>query len=113
MLGNPSKYILEVGWDNPVSGVRERWYLDSAETYNFCGRYINDSRNYGFTHNVRFGWNCSSTVHPHCGKFYTYVYATMDIPAGVELFVNYGEKYWEGCPFIPMSVVERLMPEIM
>lgn len=37
----------------------------------------------------------------------------MDIPAGVELFVNYGEKYWEGCPFIPMSVVERLMPEIM
>ena len=112
VTGNESKYILQLQWYNSGEGRPEVWYLDSSGLDNFCGRYINDARHTPFDYNVRYGKKCSTYRHPKCDKFFTNVYALMDIPSGVELFVDYGDAYWDRCPYIPMTEVERLVPDI-
>ena len=40
---NQSDFIVEGVWENPITGVKERWYLDAADPHNTSGRWINDA----------------------------------------------------------------------
>ena len=93
-LANLSKYIVECLWNNPDTDVDEKWYLDSVKVENRCGRYINDARHTGYDWNVKFGDYMSDQVDIS-GNYFIEVRALVDIPKGVELFVDYGNEFWE------------------
>jgi hypothetical protein len=87
--GNLSKYLLEC-YDEKTGAV---WYLDAISLKNYCARYINDARGTDYDWNVAF--HDYMRYDAYTGRQVVCVYALHDIPAGVELFVDYGNKYWE------------------
>jgi len=66
--------------------------LDGGHTDNFPGRLINHkapSRT-----NVKWG----ETITEMEGRYTLPIYATKNIRAGSELYINYGTEYWKGKP---------------
>ena len=78
---NPnSDYVLKVG---------DGRYLDSKDTSNYVGRYINDGRG---NNNVRF--TKGSKIFTKNNRKVIPIYSTKVIKPNTELKLNYGRTYW-------------------
>lgn len=68
--------------------VNENHIIDSGRHIKALARYINDAKGLqkikGLNNNAEFV----------CAGLKVFVEATRDIPAGTEIFVNYGKDYW-------------------
>ena len=84
--GSESDYLLQIH-----SGL----FLDAAATDNRAGRWINDGPHSGFTANARFASAYNTNPDNVQGRRWIKVFATRDIPAGTEVYVDYGTKYWD------------------
>ena len=79
---NPdSDYVLKVG---------DGRYLDSKDTSNYVGRYINDGR--GRSNNVRF--TKGTRIYTKNDRKIVPIYTTKVIKPNTELKLNYGRTYW-------------------
>lgn len=79
-----------------VGGERSSYFIGvgdkTLDVYNSkCfARYANDAEGFG---KIR-GKSNNSTIYSSSNSKYAYICATRDIKAGEEIFVNYGEDYW-------------------
>lgn len=89
----------------------KHWFLDSTDRKNYCGRYINDARYTGYDWNVGFSDYISQDVDPISQNYWIEVFALCDLPRGVELFVDYGDAYWNAIQdqMVPLEVYEKLI----
>ena len=97
---NRSDYILAVLWEHPFTftGEKQVWYLDSTHKDNAAGRYANDVHNTKHETDGPNAYYTDSPLLPHPlakDKCYVYMRALRDIKKGEEIFVSYGEKYWD------------------
>ena len=79
-----SKYVLKVG---------ERRYMDSKDTDNFVGRYINASRGTGRPPNVRF--TKGRKIYDKNDRKVVPIYTKQKIKPNTELLLNYGRNYFD------------------
>lgn len=84
-----SRYWGEVNGDNPDSSylldLEDGRYVDAKMATDCPARYANDARD-DFANNAEFILT---------GSVYAYIFSTRDISKGEEIFVSYGEEYWE------------------
>ena len=66
------------------------------QTKNTKGHYINDARNSKYSTNARFAADYSTNTCSKTGFKWVRIFATKDIKAGQEIFLDYGEDFWEG-----------------
>jgi hypothetical protein len=69
-----------------IQNNNELVYINSIDKYSSFGRYINDGRSKEIN-NARMVWNHETNT--------AFVFSTRVIKKGEEIFVSYGEKYWE------------------
>jgi hypothetical protein len=72
----------------------QKYVLDSGSTANYPGRLINNHRNPARI-NVRFSESPKKPPQLH-HRYVHRIFATKPIRAGEELFIDYGDEYWEG-----------------
>jgi len=75
--------------------VHNNLFLDAADPKHFEGRYINDARGSKFKTNARFASNYATNKCSTTGHTWVRIYATRRIEAGEEIFIDYGEGFWE------------------
>jgi hypothetical protein len=92
---NKSEFILDVIWVDPKTRLKQTWYLDSFDNNNSAGRWGNDAHNTQYGNNAEFT-NGPLLKHPLIeDKLYVFIRATRDIIRGEEIFIPYGDAYWE------------------
>lgn len=67
-------------------------FLDSEPLDNYPGRYINDAQNTPFKNNV--DWSGSARPMFKYNRQCVNIYTKCEIQPGEELFISYGEAYW-------------------
>lgn len=75
--------------------VHKNLYLDAADQRHFEGRYINDARNSRHKINARFAANYRTNTCSTTGFVWVRIYATRAIKAGEEIFLDYGDAFWD------------------
>jgi len=84
-----SRYLVD--FSNPHSPGCDKVWADALLEGNET-RYINDNKNTGFACNVTFRKMFLN------GYMRVYVQAILDIEKGEEIFVDYGDGYWDNMP---------------
>ena len=69
-------------------------YLDAENPTHFEGRHINDGQRSRRRINVRFASDYGTNVCANTGFHWIKIFATRNIKAGSELFLNYGDDFW-------------------
>ena len=105
VTGNKSLFLLgPMEYVDPTTSVTSHWYMDATDLHTGAGRWANDACDYdgvpdhlhtNRTTNIKFRLRIAPHVHSVYLQYYVEMYAIDDIPAGRELFVAYGEKYWQ------------------
>ena len=75
--------------------ISSNLYLDAACRHHFEGRYINDGKRAGKKVNVRFAAGYKTNICSTTGYRWIKIFATRDIKAGEELYLDYGEDFWQ------------------
>ena len=75
--------------------VHRNLFLDAEDTKHFEGRYINDARRSKHKVNARFAANYATNTCSETGHKWVRIYATRRIKAGEEIFLDYGEEFWQ------------------
>ena len=68
-------------------------YLDAEQPHHFEGRFINDGKRAGKVVNVRFAAGYRTNQCSDTGLRWIRMFATRDINAGEELYLDYGDDY--------------------
>lgn len=77
-------------WDNGyIYSVNRNHVIDAKKSLSALARYANDAR--GLTRVKGVTNNC---VYVN-DNYRAYIESTKDIPAGSEIFVDYGKEYWD------------------
>ena len=76
--------------------IHKNLFLDAADRKHFEGRFINDARGSRFKTNARFASNYATNRCTTTGFTWVRIYATRKIRAGEEIFIDYGDQFWEG-----------------
>ena len=82
----------EVEWDSEnkyIYTVNPKHVIDASKTLKALARYANDAR--GLTRVKGVTNNC---IYVNDG-LHAYIESVKDIPAGAEIFVDYGKDYWD------------------
>ena len=74
--------------------IHKNFFLDAADAKHFEGRYINDARNSKYKTNARFAAGYVTNKCSVTGFYWVRIYATCNIKAGDEIFIDYGEDFW-------------------
>jgi SET domain-containing protein len=83
-MENSSEYILR---------IHSSLFLDAHAEDNRAGRWINDGAHSGRIVNARFASAYNTNPDTTPGRRWVKVFATRDLSAGDEVFVDYGEGY--------------------
>jgi hypothetical protein len=95
-------YVLEIdedchidAWEFPrcYMGMLNDCSFVAKQTIRKKKRKLDITPNAYYVNNVPLQTNCEFSTDP--AKKKAYVYAIVDIPAGSELFVSYGDEYWK------------------
>ena len=77
-------------WDNGyIYSINRNHVIDAKKTLSALARYANDAK--GLTKVKGITNNC---VYVN-DNYRAYIESTKDIPAGSEIFVDYGKEYWD------------------
>ena len=74
--------------------VHNNLFLDAENPKHFEDRYINDAKRSKFKVNARFTANYTTETDPSTGFKWVCIYATRNIKAGEEIFLNYDKDFW-------------------
>ena len=74
--------------------ISNNMYLDAARAHHFEGRYINDGVRAGKAANVRLAAGYRTNECSITGFRWIRIFATRNIKAGEELYLDYGDDYW-------------------
>jgi uncharacterized protein len=69
--------------------VTSKYCIDAYPTPQYLGRYANDARGLSRVKGLR-----NNSVYEVFDKRSVFIVATKDIPAGSDIFVDYGTEYW-------------------
>ena len=94
--------------------ISKNVYLDAERHHHFEGRFINDGKRAGKTVNVRFAAGYRLNTCSTTNLKWIRIYATRNIQAGEELFLDYGDDFWRDTgtigPTTPATVFEHVSP---
>ena len=76
-----------------VIQIHSGLFLDGKSMDNREGRWINDGPHSGIAANARFASAYTTNPDTTPGRRWIKVFATHDIPAGSEVYVDYGSDY--------------------
>ena len=74
--------------------ISNNLYLDAEKSHHFEGRFINDGKRSGRGVNVRFAAGYRTNMCSSTNLRWIRIYATRDIQAGEELYLDYGDDFW-------------------
>ena len=75
--------------------ISSNLYLDAEQKHHFEGRYINDGKRAGRQVNVRFTAGYRTNTCSNTDLRWIRIFATRNIKAGAELYLDYGDDYWQ------------------
>ena len=75
--------------------ISSNLYLDAEQRHHFEGRYINDGKRAGRRINVRFAAGYRTNTCSVTNLRWIRIFATRDMKAGAELYLDYGGDYWQ------------------
>ena len=110
--GNTSAYLIEAKWYNKDTKTHEKWYLDSSNLDNACGRAANDAcSSHGdggyspqdfnkipsayrtnYRNNVGYRQTIKPELHPVYKSYYLEMFALYDLEKNEECFGKYGVR---------------------
>ena len=75
--------------------ISKNVFLDAEKLHHFEGRFINDGKRAGRGVNVRFAAGYQLNTCSITNLKWIRIFATRDIRAGEELFLDYGPEFWD------------------
>ena len=75
--------------------ISKNLFLDAEKSHHFEGRYINDGKRAGCGANARFAAGYRTNICSVTGHEWIRIFATRDIRAGEEIYLDYGSDFWK------------------